>query len=347
VAVLLVSPLLVVATPAGAAAADHSRVVRVSTAAELAAAMAAAQPGDTIRMADGEYRGEAFTTVSGTPSRPITLVGSRRAVIVNDWFEQPTTPCPSGHTGYGVWLDGASHWRLHGFTVADSKKGIVVDRAKDVIISGVSVHHTADEAVHFRRSTTDSAIIGSTIHTAGLVQPGFGEGVYIGSAYGNWRCHGQDGGPDASNRIRVIGNRFGPNIAAEHIDIKEGTTGGQVIGNVFDGCGLTGKNSGDSWVDAKGSDYLFVGNVGTYRPSEGSVFTHGYETHEQYNLGYGCGNVFRGNLSHLAGVGGYAVNVTNQDRCAGNPNVVYNSNLVFDAVEGLTNIPITPEPGHP
>jgi len=128
VAVLLVAPLLVVATPAGAAAADHSRVVRVSTAAELAAAMAAAQPGDTIRMADGEYRGEAFTTVSGTPSRPITLVGSRRAVIVNDWFEQPTTPCPSGHTGYGVWLDGASHWRLHGFTVADSKKGIVVDR---------------------------------------------------------------------------------------------------------------------------------------------------------------------------------------------------------------------------
>jgi|SRR5215207_3038250 len=221
--------------------------------------MATAHPGDVIKMADGEYRGEAFTTVSGTARRPITLIGSRRAVIVNDRFEQPTTPCPSGHTGYG---------------------GAITGRA---------------------------------------------------------------GGPDASNRIRVIGNRFGPNIAAEHIDIKEGTVDGQVIGNVFDGRGLTGKNSGDSWVDAKGSHYLFLGNLGSYQPSPSSVFRDGYETHEQYDLGYGCGNVFRGNVSHLAGVGGYAVNVTNQAQCGDNPNVVYDSNLVFGAVSGLTNIPVTPE----
>jgi hypothetical protein len=73
------------------------------------------------------------------------------------------------------------------------------------------------------------------------------------------------------------------------------------------------------------------------------VFRDGYETHEQYDLGYGCGNVFRGNVSHLAGVGGYAVNVTNRDQCGDNPNVVYDSNLVFGAVRGLTNIAVTPE----
>jgi hypothetical protein len=73
------------------------------------------------------------------------------------------------------------------------------------------------------------------------------------------------------------------------------------------------------------------------------VFANGYETHEQYGLGYGCGNVFRGNVSYLAGVGHYAFQITNQARCESDPNVVYDSNLVVAAVDGLTNIPVTPD----
>jgi hypothetical protein len=338
-AALLVSGLT---GPAYADGASAGRVVDVTTGAELEAAIATAQPGDTIRMADGIYRAEAFATISGTPDAPITLTGSRDAVIINDHFEASTTPCPSGHTAYGVWLNNASYWHLVGFTIAYSKKGIVVDHATGVLISGVLVHDIAEEGVHFRRSTTDSAIVGSTVHTTGLVQPGFGEGVYIGSAFGNWRCYGEAGAgtPDRSDRIRVVGNRLGPNVAAELIDIKEGTVDGQVIGNFFDGRGITGANSGDSWVDAKGSNYQFTGNFGFYQQTPGSVFANGYETHEQFQLGYGCGNVFRGNFSALGGVGNYAFNVTNQDRCPTNPNIVYDSNVVTGAVVGLTTIPV-------
>ena len=336
--------LLAVAASAVPASAG-TRTVRVSTGAELERAMAGAWPGDTIRLADGTYRAEAFTTASGTRWAPITLVGSRRAVIVNDRFEPSTTPCPSGHTAYGIWLDGSSWWNLTGFTVAYSKKGIVLDHASHVTISGVLVHDIQDEGVHFRKSTTDSAIVGSIVHTTGLVQKGFGEGVYIGSAFGNWRCYGENGPgtPDRSDRIDVIGNRLGPDIAAEHIDIKEGTVGGRVIGNVFDGRGLTGANTADSWVDAKGSRYEFTGNVGSYTPAPGSVFANGYEVHEQYEQGYGCANVWRGNVSDLGGVGKLAVEVNTQDMCAakGEPNVVYADNVVTRATVGLTNIPLS------
>jgi hypothetical protein len=339
--------VLAVASPAAAAEPGGGRVVDVATGPELEQAMAGAQPGDTIRLAPGTYRAEPFTTVSGTAAAPVTLTGPRDAVIVNDHFEAATTPCPSGHTAYGVWLNGASHWRLTGFTIANSKKGIVLDHATDVVISGVLIHDIAEEAVHFRKSTTDSAIIGSTIYATGLVQQGFGEGVYIGSAMGNWRCYGEAGAgtPDRSDRIRVIGNRLGPNIAAEPLDIKEGTVGGEIIGNFFDGRGITGANSADSWVDAKGNDYTFTGNFGFYIPSPGSVFADGYQTHEQFGLGYGCGNVFRGNASDLGGVGMWAVNVTDQVRCTelGKPNVVESSNVVWNTAPGggLTNVPVS------
>jgi hypothetical protein len=177
------------------------------------------------------------------------------------------------------------------------------------------------------------------------VQKGFGEGVYIGSAYGNWRCYGENGTgtPDRSDRIQVIGNRFGPDIAAEHIDIKEGTVDGTVIGNFFDGRGLTGANSADSWIDLKGSRYQVTGNFGYFAQTPGGVFANGYEIHEQYGQGYGCGNVFRGNFSDLGGVGNLAVEVNTQAMCAAKnePNIVYSDNAVTGAKVGLTNIEAT------
>lgn len=340
----MTAAVLVAAAVPAAAQARPSRLVPVATSAELAEAVRTAQPGDVIQLADGEYRGETVATVPGTAEAPITLRGSAKAVLVNDWFEQTSLPCPApgAHSAYGLWLYGASHWRVQGITIAHSKKGIVVDRSTDVIISGVTVYDIQEEGVHFRASTTDSAIIGSRIYDTGVEKPGIGEGVYIGSAFGNWRCYGEAGAgtPDRSDRVRVIGNRFGPGIAAEHIDIKEGTVSGSVIGNVFDGRGLSGENSADSWLDIKGSFYEITGNRGSYSATPGSVFANGYETHEQYGQGYGCGNVFTGNYSDLGGVGSYAFYITNQPQCAAHPNVVRQGNFVVGATVGVTNIEV-------
>ena len=205
-------------------------------------------------------------------------------------------------------------------------------------IDGLYVHHIGDEGVHFRRSSSDGVIRNSTVEYTGTVQPAYGEGVYLGSANSNWACHGNSGGVDRSDRVQVLDNHIGPYVAAEHIDVKEGTVDGVIRGNTFDGRGIAGQNSADSWVDVKGTGYLIQGNTGTFAPP--GTFANGYETHNPV-AGSGCGNVWRDNVSDLGGVGRYAVNVTSTSKCAGNLNVVYTSNRVTNATGGLTNISAT------
>jgi hypothetical protein len=329
------------------ATASNGSTVDVSTAAQLQAALADATPGQTIRLAAGVYRGAFATTRPGTASAPITLTGPADAVLVNDGPSGTAPSCPTPTAGwdpgYGLWLHGAPHWNLTGFTVRESKKGIVADNSHHTTISTVSVHHVDEEAVHFRRSSADSVLRDSTITDTGLVQPGYGEGVYIGSANSNWSCHGNTGGVDRSDRVQVLDNRIGPNIAAEPVDVKEGTFDGVIRGNTFDGRGISGQNSADSWVDVKGVRYTIEDNTGTF--TSPGTFANGYETHNPAttpSFANGCGTVWRGNRSDLGGVGQYAIKITSTSKCAALPNVVHASNTVTGATVGLTNIRVTP-----
>ncbi|MEU4804091.1 cellulose binding domain-containing protein [Actinosynnema sp. NPDC023587] len=329
------------------AATGGGSAVDVTTAAQLRAALADAVPGRTIRLAAGVYRGSFVVTRPGTATAPITLTGPADAVLVNDGpsGDAPSCPTPTAgwDPGYGLWLHDAPHWNLTGFTVRESKKGIVVDNSPRTVISRVSVHHVDEEGVHFRRSSADSVLSDSTITDTGLVQPGYGEGVYLGSANSNWGCHGNSGGVDRSDRVRVLGNRIGPNVTAEPVDVKEGTAHGVIRGNTFDGRGISGQNSADSWIDVKGVGYTIEDNTGTF--ASPGTFANGYETHNPVTTPSflnGCGNVWRGNRSDLGGVGRYAIKITSTSKCPGLPNVVHASNTVTRAVGGLTNVPVTP-----
>ncbi|XVS61059.1 cellulose binding domain-containing protein [Actinosynnema sp. CA-299493] len=321
--------------------------VEVSTAAQLQAALAAAVPGQTIRMAAGVYRGSFAITRPGTAAAPVTLTGPADAVLVNDGPSGSApdcpTPTPGWDPGYGLWLHDAPHWNLAGFTVRESKKGIVVDNSHHTVIDRVHVHHVDEEGVHFRRSSADGVLRDSAISHTGLAQPGYGEAVYLGSANSNWSCHGNSGGVDRSDRVRVLGNRIGPGVTAEHVDVKEGTFDGVIRGNAFDGAGISGQNSADSWVDVKGIGYTIEGNTGTFAAP--GVFANGYETHNPVttpSFPNGCGNAWRDNRSDLGGVGQYAIRITSTSKCAGTPNAVHASNTVTRALNGLTNIAVTP-----
>ncbi|MFB4425267.1 right-handed parallel beta-helix repeat-containing protein [Streptomyces sp. QL37] len=299
---------LAAAGPARAAA-----VVDVSTAAQLKAALAAAAPGDTIRLADGTYTGNFKATVPATSAARITLTGSPAAVL-------------TAGGGYGLHLNGASYWTVYGVTVTGGQKGIVTDAATGVVIDSVTVHGLDMEGVHFRTSSRDGVLKNSRIHDTGRNGRGMGEGVYVGSA-GDLT--------DRSDNARIIGNTIGPGVGGENIDIKEGTTGAEIIGNTFDGNGLTGANYDDSWVDVKGNDVLVENNKGV------RTTNNGYETHTQQS-GWGCGTVFRDNVSDLSGATGggqLAVNVTNASTSC--LTTVYASNTVTGG-KGLTNIAVTP-----
>ncbi|RSD09493.1 hemagglutinin protein [Amycolatopsis eburnea] len=321
--------------------------VNVSTAAQLQAALANAAPGQAIKLAPGTYRGSFITTKPGTAAKPITLSGPANAVLINDGPSGDAPGCPAPtpgwDPGYGLWLSGAPYWNLTGFTVQESKKGIVVDASPHTTIDGVTVHHIDEEAIHFRRSSADSVLKNSTITYTGLVQPGYGEGVYLGSANSNWGCHGNSGGVDRGDRIQVLGNHIGPFVAAEPIDVKEGTFDGVIRGNTFDGRGISGENSADSWIDVKGIGYTIEDNTGTFAAP--GTFANGYENHNTStspSFDNGCGNVWRNNKSDLGGAGAYAIKISSVSKCAAHPNVVYASNTVTNAKSGLTNITVTP-----
>jgi hypothetical protein len=69
-----------------------------------------------------------------------------------------------------------------------------------------------------------------------------------------------DGKQDLSDWNTVKNNYFGPNIAAEHIDVKEGTSHGVIFNNKFDGTGQTGENSSNKIINLKGGNYKVHNN---------------------------------------------------------------------------------------
>lgn len=267
--------------PAGHRVSCPAPTVTVSTAAGLTAALRAAKPGTSIRLADGTYRGTFEATTSGTSARPVWLCGRRAAVL-----DVGTTG-----KGYGLHLDPAEHWRVVGLTVRNAQKGVVADGTRGTVLQGLLVEQIGDEGIHLRSASSGNTVLGNTVRRTGLRKPKFGEGIYVGSANSNWGEYSA-GGPDRSDRNLVQENTIS-DTSAESVDIKEGTTGGLLTGNVFDGTGLTGA---DSWVDVKGNDWIVADNVGR------SAGKDGFQTHQVYE-GWGTGNVFRGNTATDRGSG--------------------------------------------
>ncbi|MFH8486351.1 right-handed parallel beta-helix repeat-containing protein [Streptomyces longisporoflavus] len=297
------------APPAPAAAGT----IEVSTAAELKSALTSASPGDTIHLADGTYPGNFKASTAASPGARITLTGSSKAVL-------------TAGGGYGLHLNGASYWTVKGVTVTGGQKGIMIDSAKGVVVDTVTVHGLDMEGVHFRKSSSGGVLTNSRIYDTGNDGRGMGEGVYVGTA---------NTLSDKSDGVQILGNTIGPDVGGEAIDLKEGTTGGRVAGNTFDGKGLTGNHYDDSWIDVKGNNYVIENNTGK------NTTNNGYETHSQQS-GWGCGTVFRGNESNLSGATGdkqLAINVTNFSGSCGT--TVHASNTVT-AGKGLTNIGVTP-----
>jgi hypothetical protein len=286
-----VAPPPAMPVPEGAGKVTCPRATKtVGSAEELQQALGSARPGDVIRMAPGTYQGKFVAQSSGTSERPIFLCGDAGAVLDGGGVRE----------GYAFHLNKASFWRLVGFTVRNSQKGVMADTTRGSIIQGLTVHNIGDEAIHLRNFSTGNIVQYNKIYNTGLRREKFGEGVYLGSAVSNWK-RVTGGQMDKSDNNVVRGNVI--RATAEAVDIKEGTSGGRVLNNIFDGSAITGDKHNDSWVDVKGNDYLIEGNTGKRTPQDG------FQTHEIVK-GWGTNNVFRNNNITLAGGGGVGINDT-------------------------------------
>lgn len=286
--------------------------VTVATSPELQSALDDAAPGTSIALSPGTYPGNFTAAVSGTAESPIRLCGGADSVLDGGRVDD----------GYVLHLDGISHWEFAGFSIRNGQKGLMADGTTDTVIRGLTVSDIGDEGIHLRAFSTDNTVTSNTVSDTGQRKPKFGEGIYIGTAESNW-CDITDCAPDASDRNTVSDNTITA-TTAEGIDVKEGTTGGVVSGNTFDGSALV-EDDADSWVDIKGNDWVIENNIGTDSPQDG------FQVHEIVD-GWGTRNIFRSNTAQVDGPGfGYSITPELD-------NTVECNNSASGAGEGLSNI---------
>ncbi|WP_459965103.1 right-handed parallel beta-helix repeat-containing protein [Paenibacillus sp. JCM 10914] len=277
-------------------------VIACSTTSCLQSALKNVVPGKRIVLAPGTYIGSFSSTVKGTAQQPIVIES-----------QDPVNPAIiSGYSigsGYSLRIQG-DYWLIRHLKFTNAQKGILLDNANYSRITDVEVYNIGYEAVHFRDGTSNSIIENSRIHNTGKTGPGFGEGVYVGSAEGasyNQNTH--------YNTIRNV--VFGPNITAEHIDIKERSIGTLVENCTFYGEGISGANYADSFIDVKGNNAVIRNN--TAYQNGNNVIIDAFQLHEIVP-GWGINNTFTGNTVYLSDPAVYVIGAYNNTSATASQN---------------------------
>ncbi|MCU1442447.1 MAG: Right handed beta helix region, partial [Cryobacterium sp.] len=304
-------------TPAGSYRADQcpTATVTVKNATDLMRAVAAAKPGDVIRMAPGTYHGQLNLKANGTASKPIWLCGPRDAVVNGGGYAKNSP----------INVSASSHFILTGMTVTNGLKGVTVRSSNNVTISDMLVHNIGYEAVHLLVNTTDSVVVGNTIRKTGQRDAFYGEGVYIGSSDNNW-CNLTACKPDRSDRNAVIGNNISA-TGSDLIEAKEGTSGGVIRGNTLNGEGSMKRT--ESWVMVSGNGWSVLQN------SAKQSSLHGYRVNGASD-GWGFGTVFAGNKS-VVDAAGYGFKLHEPKGAGTSGTLVSCTNIVSGAALGFSN----------
>lgn len=292
-------------TTCGAAA---TRAVHVADEAGLRTALAGARPGDAIELAARVFHGTFVTSRSGLSTRPIVLCGLPGTVI-----DGGTTM-----TGYGLHLWHANWWTVRGVTVQHALFGVMLDDSSHDVLDGLDVHDVGYAGIRLRAFSRSNVVRESVVHNTGQRRASFGEGIYVGTSVRSW-CAETACVPDASNDNTITANRIYA-TTAESVDVKEGTVGGRIQGNHFDGARMIER----SWVDVKGNGWTIADNDGVSSPRDGFMT-------EQILPGWGIDNEFTHNRANVEGPGfGIRVSGANAVRC---------DNAIEHAGSGYANVP--------
>jgi len=210
-------------------------------------------------------------------------------ILDGDDYNNSTTLAIDGEDAGGI-----GYIYVESIKVSNARTGISVDQADYVTIDNVEVYDIGQSAIHLRDGSKYNIVKDSYIHDTGLYNVKYGEGVYIGSDYTKW-----PGGSSSSeyepavDYAQILNNIIGPNVTAEHIDIKEGSSYAYVIGNTFDAEGMNDIiNGGLSFIDFKGNYAEAAYNTGDQNDNE--YFENAFEINEK-SSGWGAYNNIHNN----------------------------------------------------
>lgn len=230
--------------------------VYVTNTEELKSALENAEAGDEIILASGEYVYEGSTSKGymfksygeGTEQAPI--------IIRSENPEEPAVLMGNSTSSNIVFTTFGDWWEIRDIKFTNAQKGIMIENSNNTKVIGCEIYNIGSEGIHFRDNSSYGLADDCYVHDTGVVSPGYGEAIYVGSAksttgYG-FDCH--------YNTIRNC--RLGPNVAAEHVDVKEYTIGTVIENCTFDGTGMSGENSSKSFINVKGNDCIIRNNIG-------------------------------------------------------------------------------------
>jgi hypothetical protein len=197
----------------------------VSDAAELRNALAVAQAGDLILLAEGVHDvadGGFITRRGGVSGRPITLRGEGKGATLR-WTAEARRAC------FNI---RHSHYRIENLTIdanGHSKRGILIEDADHGKLTLVTVINTNNEAFKIRKNSQYWLLDRCTARDIGLAGQ-YGEGFYGGDANANWTTAPL---PDQTGYITFLHCRA-IRTMADGFDFKEGTHNIRVLDCLVD-----------------------------------------------------------------------------------------------------------------
>jgi len=253
--------------------------VTANNALSLQTALLNAQAGDEIIIPAGNYYTSTkaddtlntsnalfFIKAAGTAANPIIIRAAdpNNKPVLGDNVVSSTTGINAGNVMQILGNVSAGSNQDKYITVMNlkmqyRKKGLLIDRSNHVTVDGVEVSFVGQEAIHIRDKSSNNLVKNTKASDTGLAlnQEGYGEGFYVGTDKGAWATYHY-----ACYDNVFQNNTTGPNITAEHFDIKEGTLRTIVEGTTMNGTKISGANSANTFINDKGKNTTIRNNIG-------------------------------------------------------------------------------------
>ena len=229
--------------------------IDVSTVEELHKALAKARAGQIILIAPGIYDYNEYENhykfelnASGTKSSPITLTAQ-------DPEDPPILKGPNIANDIVLHIKG-SYWVIDNIKLENSGRGIVIDGGGSYnIIRNVEISRVGNKAAQIRDGATHNLFQNCYIHNTGKSNELFGEAFDIGRAISETFEY------NYASDYNIIEGCIFKDISSAHFNIRELTTGNEIVNNIFYGDGMNGKNGAKTFMIISGSDCNIHGNV--------------------------------------------------------------------------------------
>ena len=221
----------------------------VSTVEELHQALEKVKPGQTIFIAPGVYDYSTYenrTTFKlkavGTESSPVTLTAQ-------DPINPPLLRGPIIKSSSVLYITG-NYWIIENIRLGFSSQAIYFEKSNHNIIKNVEMYSLGSQGLLLREDSSYNLIQNCHIHHTGIHNEMYGYGIVFG--------HKSD--------YNVVKGCIFRDISSENIWVKEYSTGNEIVGNIFFGDGINGKNEADCFISISGNDTYIHDNV-AYRNS--------------------------------------------------------------------------------